>query len=101
MTAEEKLMGQSPPCRSYRNRAEKAVRTKEKFNSPFQNLIQDIKKKYIYIYHSVCLKGKRIIFYLGNLDSVMESRFGYFIFTSPFKGRRNWDKQQLQDLSLW
>lgn len=46
-------MGQSPPCRSYRNRAEKAVRTKEKFNSPFQNLIQDIKKKNIYISFSV------------------------------------------------
>lgn len=89
-------MGQSPPCRSYRNRAEKAARTKEKFNSSFYNLIQDKKN-----HHKVCLKGKRIKMYLGNLDSVMESRFGYFIFTSPFRGSRNWDKQQLQDLSLW
>lgn len=39
------LMGQSPLCRSYRNRAEKAAKNKEKFNPPFHNLIQDKKKK--------------------------------------------------------
>lgn len=43
VTAEEQLMGQCPPCRSYRNRAEKAARNKEKFNPPFHNLIQDKK----------------------------------------------------------
>lgn len=95
VTAEEQLTGRSPPCRSYRNRAEKAAGTK--FSPLFHNLIQDKKNPY----HYACLKGKRIKFYLGNLDSVMESRLGYLIFASPFKGSKNWDKQQPQDFSLW
>lgn len=43
VTAEEQLMGHSPLCRSYRNRVEKAARTKQKFNPPFHNLTQDKK----------------------------------------------------------